>query len=274
MEALLGRFEPFQIMGVVNVTPDSFSDGGKYLDPGRACEWASELAIQGADIIDIGAESTRPGANDLDSGVEWRRLQPVIDRLKKQLDSRIKISVDTKKPELMILSARSGVDLINDVSGLADRETLRYLALESKVAYLSMHMKGCPNSMQDNPLKGCEVLDEICRFFSRSYDTLINAGFSRERIWMDPGIGFGKTDQANLLLMANVAHFAARYQLAVGISRKSWMGRLLDLQVPADRDPPSKIAEFALAAAGAKIIRTHDVKYLNRLRYESTKVEI
>ena len=274
MEELLTRFEPFQIMGVVNVTPDSFSDGGKYLDPGRACEWASELLAQGADIIDVGAESTRPGADELDEETEWARLHPVIVRLKKQFGSRIKISVDTKKPKLMVLSARSGVDFINDVSGLADQETLQYLALESKVSYLSMHMRGTPKSMQETPLNGHEVLDEVSDFFKLSSETLVKAGFSSERIWMDPGIGFGKTDQANLLLMANTQHFASKYQLAIGISRKSWIGRLLDLQAPLDRDPPSKIAEFTLATAGAKIIRTHDVKHLARLRDVSTKVEV
>lgn len=261
-------------MGVVNVTPDSFSDGGKYLDPERACARARELVGQGADIIDIGAESTRPGAVELSLELEWERLAPVLKEVKGQIDKRIKISVDTKKPELMVRAAKLGVDIINDVSGLADAQTLQYLALESKASYLSMHMKGSPESMQESPLTGGGVIGHVCEFFAQSYETLRQAGFCHERIWLDPGIGFGKTDQANLLLMANTPYFASRYQLALGISRKSWMGRLLGLGSPLERDPPSKIAEFALAVAGAKIIRTHDVQRLAKIRWESTKVEL
>ena len=274
METLKVRFKPFQIMGVVNVTPDSFSDGGKYLDPGQACEHAQALVGEGADIIDVGAESTRPGAAELGVDVEWARLGPVLEVLKQRLDPRVKISVDTKKPELMIKAARLGVDIINDVSGFADAKTLCYLAENTEVSYLSMHMQGDPESMQKHPLKGGEVLGAVQRFFTESYETLLAAGFCHERVWMDPGIGFGKTDQANLLLMANTSYFASKYQLAVGISRKSWMGRLLDIKYPVDRDPPSKIAEFALAAAGAGMIRTHNVKYIAKLRHESTKVEL
>lgn len=261
-------------MGVINVTPDSFSDGGKYLDPEQACGRAQELVNQGADIVDIGAESTRPGAIDLDPDTEWARLKPVLEKLKKHLDTNIKISVDTKKPKLMRLASSLGVDMINDVSGLADSQTLEFLAKNSQVSYLSMHMKGRPRSMQKKPLKGPEALKEVSSFFDLSYGALIKAGFCHKRIWLDPGIGFGKTDQANLLLMANTAYFASRYQLAVGISRKSWIGRILELDSPLERDTPSKIAEFAIATSGAKIIRTHDVRRLAKLREVSTKVEL
>ena len=232
----------------------------------KAYSRAYQLAEDGADLIDVGAESSRPGAAPVSLELEWRRLCPVLKRLRKNLPEDIKVSVDTYKPELMRRAAAEGVDFINNIRGLADMETLQYLASLEHISYLAMHKKGEPKNMQSAPLEASEAMNEVSSFFLHAHKSLTACGFKQDRIWLDPGIGFGKSDPANLVLMQNTPKFAKKFNLAFGISRKSQIGRLLNLENPADRDAPSKMAEIGLILAGARLVRTHEVASLVRFR--------
>lgn len=265
-------------MGVVNVTPDSFSDGGLHLDADKAVETAFRLTDEGADLIDIGAESTRPGSLPVEVGDEWRRLEPVLERLaKRTLGARL--SVDTRKSEIMLRAADRGVRFINDSSGTADGrrpldpanagpddDALRALAARADLDYCAMHMHGTPKTMQLDPLRGPEAVRAVDRFFAATRARFAQAGFGASRLWLDPGIGFGKGDAANLALLAAIPRWAAAGQVAVGVSRKGFIGRALGIEAPEERDGPTKMLELGLGIAGARLIRTHDVRRLARLR--------
>jgi dihydropteroate synthase len=252
------------VMGVLNVTPDSFSDGGAWLEPGAAVARAQELLADGADLLDVGAESTRPGATPVPEAEEWRRLAPVLQALER--DGLVtKISLDTRKPALMLRGADLGVAVLNDVAGYPDPATLRRLAGYRGLSFIAMHCHGAPETMQVDPLPAAAAVDAVSGFFDAATEALTAAGFGPERIWLDPGIGFGKTDGANLRLMAAVAAWAPRRQLVLGVSRKGLLGRALGIPRPADRDAPSKTLELGLAMAGAAMIRTHDVRRLKLL---------
>ena len=251
-------------MGVLNVTPDSFSDGGKFLDPGRALEWSLKMSEDGADIIDIGAESSRPGASIVDVEEEWRRLEPILSRLS-QSGFKTPVSVDTYKPEIMVRLNDYGVAIVNDIKGGADEPTLRVLA-EQGLIYVAMHMHRSPGDMQMSPLSGKEAVIQVQGFYDNVEQKLKNAGFEKSKIWLDPGIGFGKDDEANLKLLQQSLAIGSDKNILLGISRKSFMGRLLDLDNPLDRDPPSKMLEATFLMCGIKCIRTHDVKRLSRIR--------
>lgn len=252
-------------MGVLNVTPDSFSDGGSFLDPGVAVDQAQRLAETGADIIDVGAESTRPGAATLSPEDEWARLGPVLARLVKA-NFKAKISVDTRKPDLMLRVADMGVAYINDVGGATtSTAVLEKLARYPALQYIAMHMKEAPETMQREPLRGAHAVGAVDSFFTHTQKRLGDVGFSPDRVWLDPGIGFGKSDSGNLQLIAKVSTWAQSYNLCVGVSRKGFIGRALDISSPEDRDAPSKMLELGLAIAGAQMIRTHAVKDLRRL---------
>ena len=259
-------------MGIINITPDSFSDGGKYLDSEAAFAQSINLIEQGADIIDLGSESTRPGADPVPLEIEWKRLEPVLRKLSNTFPS-IKLSIDTQKPEIILRALKYNIHMVNNTSGLTDRTTLEVLGKKTNVHYLAMHTNGTSRSMQKNPLTRQRALDEVSHFFKSSFRTLVNSGFAKERIWMDPGIGFGKTDAANVALMAATSTFASDYNVACGISRKSIFGRQLDITSPEERDHVSKVTEFALVLAGAKLIRTHNIHQLTRLKHLLTKVE-
>lgn len=256
-------------MGVVNATPDSFSGDGR-LDPDAACEHAHELARQGADIIDVGAESTRPGAEAVAPADEWRRLGPLLARLSQGAPAHPRLStplsVDTRHPETMLRAADLGVSYINDVGGGAPLPVLDRLATYPGLRYICMHMHGTPKSMQKEPLSQAEAVTTVSAFFRERYATLRQAGFPDDGIWLDPGIGFGKTDAANVALMREIGAWTrAGFRIAVGVSRKSLLGRMLGLAAPQDRDPPSKTLELGLAMLGAGLIRTHDVRRLRPL---------
>ncbi len=252
------------VMGVINITPDSFSDGGSYHEPKAAVRHARRLLADGADILDLGAESTRPGATPLTETEEWLRLKPVLEALRKELP-QVPLSIDTRKPGLMLTAAALGATLVNDVEGARDPATLKALAVFPDLSYLCMHMHGTPQDMQKCPLDGAAAVEAVDRFFDDRFKALTQAGFRPDRIWMDPGIGFGKTDAGNARLMREVPAFSARYNLAIGISRKGFLGRTLGIKEPKDRDAPSKTLEFGLACAGARMIRTHDVARLKNL---------
>ncbi len=252
------------ILGVINITPDSFSDGGKYLDPQAALTQIDQLLKDGADGIDLGAESTRPGSMPVDQEEEWRRLAPVLEQWKSSPRKAL-LSIDTCKPEIMRRCLDYPVDVINDVSGWADRRTLEAIAAKG-CTYLSMHRHGHSVDMQVQPLDGQLALEQVSAFYEAAYRSLREAGFSEERIWLDPGIGFGKTDRANLGLLRQALQSVAQYHIVLGISRKSFLGRLLDIPEPSDRDSASKMLELSFLWAGVRAIRTHDVKRLSKIR--------
>ncbi len=253
------------IMGVLNITPDSFSDGGCFVDHMHAVDHAVQMIELGADIIDIGAESTKPGSLGVSDAKEWERLEPVLAKISAIVQPG-KISIDTKKPDIMLKALHYGVAMINNVSGLADPGTLSQLAKESQVSYIAMHMAGTPETMQINPLKAGEVTLAIDRFCDASYNALLNAGFSHQRIYLDPGIGFGKTVAANIRILAHVFELTKKYNVAIGVSRKSWIGHALEIELPIDRDIPTKMVELGMIFAGVRLIRTHEVRLLKKLR--------
>lgn len=256
--------KPPLILGVVNVTPDSFSDGGLFHEPQVAFRRVEQLIADGADVIDLGAESTRPGAEALKLEEEWQRLRPVLE-LTKQLPKHVLLSVDTYKPELMRRCVDYGVQVINDINGGADDNTLKWLA-KHKVKYLAMHKYGDPATMQQNPLRGRAAVTAVSDFYQQTTKRLTDLGFAKDQIWLDPGIGFGKDDAANLLLLQQAMTDKKSYQIVLGVSRKGFIGRLLDLPTPMQRDAPSKMLEIVCMMTGIFGIRTHNVIQLAKMR--------
>jgi dihydropteroate synthase len=255
----------FRIMGVVNITPDSFSDGGRYLLPDAALAQAKHLVEAGAEVIDLGAESTRPGALPVNPDEEWRRLEPVIKALMGRLPNAI-ISTDTRKPDIMLKAAAAGARLTNNVGLLPDDATLAKLAATPGMQYVAMHMHGEPSTMQRQPLAPDAAIAAVDAYFQTAMTRLTRAGFSPDRIWLDPGFGFGKSDAANLAMMRQLPAWSRQYQIAVGVSRKSLIGRMLNIEDPAARDEASHMLELGLVLAGAKLVRTHDVAGLSKVR--------
>ena len=242
------------VMGVVNVTPDSFSDGGRHDSIDAAIAHARRLVAEGAQLLDIGGESTRPGAAPVAPDEEIARLVPVVDALR---DCGVPLSVDTRHPETMRSVLERGVDMINDVGALRARGAIEAVC-ESGCGLCLMHMQGEPGTMQQAPAYG-DVVSEVGQFLRERADALVAAGVSRERIVVDPGIGFGKTLRHNLLLLEAMDKLAAAGQpVLVGVSRKSMIGALTDR--PADRRLAGSLAAMLAAVArGAAIVRVHDV---------------
>lgn len=250
------------IMGIVNVTPDSFSDGGHFLEPTAALDHAKRLVDEGAEIIDLGAESTRPGAKPVSVDDEWLRLEPILKNVHRL---SAQVSVDTYKPEIMRRLLDYDVAIINDIRGGADDASLAAWAQAGR-SYIAMHMHRDPQNMQIEPLEADAALQAVHSFYERTTQKLQGLGFASERIWLDPGIGFGKTDQANLYLIRDSLEKAKSLSLVLGISRKSFLGRLLGIEKAADRDSASKMLELNFLFAGVHAIRTHEVKSLRQLR--------
>jgi len=249
---------PALVMGIVNVTPDSFSDGGKFLSPDAAVVHALKLVAQGADILDIGGESTRPGAEPVSEEVELRRVIPVIEKLAPQV--KVPISIDTTKPVVARAALEAGASIVNDV-GAATRTdfTMWKIVAEYRAGYIVMHAQGSPRTMQENPAYA-DVVQEVSEFFSERLGTLLNeVGVPMEQVVLDVGIGFGKTLEHNLQLLAGLRSFTKwRRPLLIGVSRKSFIQKLL--AVPVEERLPASLACTTLALlAGAQIIRTHDV---------------
>jgi dihydropteroate synthase len=245
-------------MGVVNVTPDSFSDGGEFFDAGKAVEHALQLAAEGADIVDIGGESTRPGATPVEEEEELRRVLPVIRELIAQKFA-IPISIDTMKPRVAEAALNAGASIINDVAANRADTRMWELARESGAGYVLMHMQGAPQTMQRNPQYE-DVIEDVAKFYDERLRRLTGCGVSSEQIILDPGLGFGKTLEHNLELLAGLGHFRT-YQrpLLVGASRKAFIGKVAGAAEIADRLPGSLACAMVAAQAGAQIIRTHDV---------------
>jgi len=243
------------VMGIVNVTPDSFSDGGRFLDPRAAVAHARELIEQGADILDIGAESTRPGAQPVSAADEIGRLRPVLDALR---ESRVPISVDTMKPEVMRAALDLGAAMINDVAALAAPGALDAVAA-SDCGVCLMHMQGEPRTMQAAPHYD-DVVGEVKAFLAARVEACVRAGVARERIVVDPGLGFGKTVEHNFELLRGLPQLAQLGRpLLVGWSRKSSLGRITG-RAPQDRLAASLAAALLALQRGARILRVHDVK--------------
>ena len=244
-------------MGIVNVTPDSFSDGGRFLDSGAAVDHALRLAADGADILDVGGESTRPYSGPVAAEEELQRVLPVIERLSRHVD--IPISIDTSKAIVARAALEAGAQIINDVTGLEGDADMVALARESGAGVCVMHMQGTPQTMQDNPTYS-NVVAEVREYLRGRHDALIAAGIFQERICLDPGIGFGKTHEHNIALMAHCHEFhALGCPLLVGHSRKGFLGTLIGDR-EADRTFATVGAALSLALHGVQIVRVHDVR--------------
>lgn len=244
-------------MGVVNTTPDSFSDGGLYKEPPRAIDRAMQLAIQGADIIDIGAESSRPGADPVSAEEEMKRAIPVIMGVKEK--APIKISIDTYKSEVAERAIEAGASMVNDISAMtADPQMVKVVA-DSGVDVILMHMLGTPRTMQVDPCYD-DVLDEVCEYLSERTKYAIENGVDKEKIYVDPGIGFGKRLVDNLTLLAGIKEIKKLgFPVVIGTSRKSFIEKIIGKKPPSERLLGS-LGSFAWAAIeGADILRVHNI---------------
>lgn len=245
------------IMGVLNVTPDSFSDGGQYFDPRRAVEHGLKLIADGADILDVGGESTRPGAEPVDSAEEMRRVVPVIEGIRAH--SGVLISIDTMKPAVAHAAMKAGASIINDVTGFRDADMVQ-VAAQTGAGLVVMHMQGDPRTMQANPVYD-DVVAEVIAFFQERLSTLTSAGIALESITLDPGFGFGKKLEHNVTLLHALPQLRVQDRpLVVGVSRKSMIARLLGDNAMDKRRWPTVALTAWMRDAGAEIVRVHDVK--------------
>jgi len=248
-------------VGVVNVTPDSFFDGGLYFEPARAIERALALAAEGADIIDIGGESSRPGSSPISAKEEKRRILPVVEVLKQK--NGILVSVDTTKAEVAEAALAAGADIINDISAGRFDPRMLPLAAESGAALILMHMKGTPRTMQVAPHYD-DLLGEVKAFLRERLEAAESCGVPRENLLLDPGIGFGKKLEHNLTLLNNLGVLAdLERPLVVGISRKSFIGKILKLEAP-ERLEGTIAAAVVSLLRGASLLRVHDLQAVKR----------
>ena len=251
------------VMGIVNVTPDSFSDGGKFFSPEVAISHASKLISQGADIIDIGGESTRPGAEQVSESEELKRVIPVIEKIRTD-NPTILISIDTTKASVAKHAVEAGADIINDVSGLSFDNNMIGIVESFNIPVVIMHMKGNPQNMQLNP-EYEDIVNEILDFFKMKIKVAVQSGINRSMIILDPGIGFGKTVEHNFELLSRLNEFnVLELPIMIGPSRKSFIGITLDLP-PEDRVEGTAAAVSAGVMNGASIVRVHDVKSMKRV---------
>ena len=249
------------IMGIVNVTPDSFSDGGQHANPEAAVAHALSLAAEGADILDIGGESTRPGAPAVSESEELARVIPVIEQLAKQTEAAL--SIDTQKPAVAEAAISAGAVIINDIAANRTEAQMWKIVAAARAGYVAMHMQGTPQTMQDAP-EYTEVVAEVRAFFEERLERFTEVGLNTEQVMFDPGIGFGKTVEHNLALLTGLERFTnMKRPLLVGASRKSFIGRLTEAAVE-DRLAGSLACACRAAEAGAAVLRVHDVKETNQ----------
>jgi dihydropteroate synthase len=248
------------IMGILNVTPDSFSDGGKYTDINDALRQVERMLAEGVDIIDIGGESTRPGSISVVATDQIQRVIPVITAIRQQLKSTVLISIDTTSSEVANAGLEAGANIINDVSAGQEDESILALAAQTDVPIILMHSQGSPKTMQDNPYYD-DVVSEVISALKNRTDTALKAGIKKENIAIDPGIGFGKRKQDNLDLLANLdALVALGFTVLLGTSRKRFMGTLSDVTEPSDLVTATAITTALGVMAGVQMFRVHDVK--------------
>lgn len=246
---------PVLVMGIVNVTPDSFSDGGRFLDAEAAVARGLELAAQGAEILDIGGESTRPGAQPVSEAEELRRVLPVMEKLAAR--TRAALSIDTMKPGVARAALAAGASIVNDVGAVGANHAMWETVAEFSAGYVVMHAPGMPGRMP--PPAYADVVREVGGFFLERMSRLKESGIAAEQVALDPGIGFGKTVEHNLLLLAGVRTFTQwRRPLLIGVSRKSFIEKITGAKLN-ERLPASLACATLAVQAGANIIRTHDV---------------
>ncbi len=246
------------IMGVLNVTPDSFSDGGAFFTQDKAIERGVAMAAEGADIVDVGGESTRPGSESVVVEEELRRVIPVIEKLRAKVD--VPLSIDTSKAEVARAAIKAGASIVNDVTGGTGDECMLPLIAQTKSALIIMHMQGIPKTMQVQP-RYTNLIEEISDFFRQQYARAIGSNIDPMAIAFDPGIGFGKTLEHNLELLARLERLRAHDRpLVLGVSRKSFLGKLTGSSEISDRLVPGLALTSLLRARGSDVFRVHDVK--------------
>ncbi|MGZ4965875.1 MAG: dihydropteroate synthase [Chthoniobacterales bacterium] len=247
------------IMGVLNVTPDSFSDPGEFFESNRAHGQALRMIDEGAGIIDVGGESTRPGAASVSEEEELRRVVPVIQNIHRSNET-ILISIDTSKAAVARAALDAGAKIINDITGGRDDEKMMPLAAERGAGFIIMHMQGTPRTMQNDPHYD-DVVAEVTEFFRQQYSRALECGIDPMAIAFDPGIGFGKTLKHNLELLRNLSRLRIENRpLVVGVSRKSFLGKLIDAREMSDRIAPTVAMTALLHERGADVLRVHEVK--------------
>jgi len=252
-----------RIMGIVNVTPDSFSDGGQFASSQQAVEHALKLVASGADILDVGGESTRPGSDGVSAQEERNRVIPVITGIR-EVNPLIPISVDTTKSDVALAAIDAGATMVNDVSGGRADDNMLSIVAKSRVDYVLMHMKGTPQSMQDDPAY-INVVDEVAQFLRMQVNRARDRGV--ENITVDPGIGFGKTADHNIELLRNLEAFTGIGDgLLVGVSRKRFLGSVTGVTDPAERDVATVLTHALLLHQSVGIIRVHNVSFHAQLR--------
>ncbi len=257
------------LMGIVNVTPDSFSDGGRFLEPAAAVDHALRLADEGADLLDIGGQSTRPGSKPVEPDEEIRRVVPVIAALAEQ--TQVPISIDTDKAIIAREALAAGAEAINDITALTGDADMLPTAIDSGCGVCAMHMQGTPRTMQQEPVYD-NVVEEVFQYLCERRDALTAAGIEQSRIALDPGIGFGKTTEHNLKLLSNAHRFhALGCPLLFGPSRKRFIGEVIGNSA-ADRTAGTIGVALSLARQGVQILRIHDVAAVRNalLLYEAT----
>jgi dihydropteroate synthase len=244
------------VMGVLNVTPDSFSDGGEFFDTNEAIEHGLKMAAEGAAIIDVGGESTRPGSASVSAEEQIRRVVPVVEALAKKVN--VPISIDTTNCEVAAAALEAGAAMINDITALSD-ERMGELAGEAGVPVVLMHIQGTPATMQIEP-KYKDVVGEVRRFLLERAERAEQFGIDKGEIFIDPGIGFGKTTEHNLLLLRNIDKFVdSGYRICIGTSRKAFIGKITGKGKPTERIFGTAATVALCAAAGVSIVRVHDV---------------
>jgi dihydropteroate synthase len=249
------------IMGILNVTPDSFSDAGRFFKNGDALEQARAMAAAGADIIDVGGESTRPGAAPIGLDEEIDRVLPVIEKIKEEL--AILVSVDTSKEEVARMAVEEGgADMVNDISAFGFSERMAATVAELNVPVILMHIKGTPKNMQHDPFYA-DIIAEIKDYFQERIDYALSHGIKKEKLILDPGIGFGKRLEDNIAIIRNLKQFAEfDLPVMIGLSRKSFLGLLSGEKVPEKRGAETVAASLLAVRNGAAILRVHDVKQM------------
>lgn len=251
------------IMGILNITPDSFSDGGKFFEPGAALEHAHEMVRQGAEIIDVGGESSRPGSQSVDAKEEVSRIVPIIKQLSASL--HVPISIDTTKATVARAALHAGASIINDITALRDDHSMADLVQESGCGVILMHMRGTPKTMQDNTQYE-DIISEIYSFLDERIETCLSAGISPESIIIDPGLGFGKDVAGNLSIMRHIAEFRSLHMpLLIGHSRKSFIGKILDCNVDQREEGTDALSAWA-ALNEVDLVRVHNCLHASRVR--------
>lgn len=257
------------LMGILNVTPDSFSDGGNFSDKEKAISHAREMISEGVDIIDVGGESTRPGAKEISIEEELDRVIPVISKLKNENSI---ISIDTRKSAVAEKAIEAGAKIINDVSGGRFDENMALVAARHNVPIIIMHMKGTPENMQNDPVYD-DLIYEILKYFEESIEAMIKAGVKKENIILDPGIGFGKTLDHNLEILNRLDEFKCfSLALCIGVSRKSFIGRILNEENPKNRDDGTSAAVALAISRKVDIIRIHNIHLMKKIAAVSDAV--